>query len=281
MAIAGCGSRLSRIGETGHLNESIAFSFVETGDRLPVSQSNPVRSSRIAARCLKESKKCRERIVANKKFPRFVMSFNFSFVRGNSFTLELPESETVATAKRLIHAQYPTVLLETVKLIFRSQILADDVQFSSLGLFPNDVIIVQPRALLPKTPPVFDENPPEAAFQPPAQAPAPAPAPATPEPISPQVAQLMEMGFGQAESADALRRAGNVQAAAELLTDQAGRQQPNPAHGGYAPPAGPSVLQVLRPIAPNFPDDILMSVYQGKNGDLEAAKAELREMNGG
>jgi hypothetical protein len=209
------------------------------------------------------------------------MSFNFAFVRGNSFSLTLPDHETIATAKRLIHTQYPTVLPETVRLIHRARILGDDLTFSSLGLGATDVIIVQPRSMLPQTLPPFDPNPPEISL----------PSQTTSAPsakIAPEIEEMMQMGFGRAACEAALKRArGRVDRAVEYLLNPPAEPQPEPPRrspdssgGGGMHGLNFEAITRLRAIAPGLDlEDIVHIVMQA--GDPERAEAMLREMVGG
>jgi hypothetical protein len=203
------------------------------------------------------------------------MSVNFAIVRGNSFTLDLPGDETIASAKHLIHAQYPAVLPETVKLIFRAQILGDDVTFSSLGLAATDVILVQPRSMLPKTLPPFDPNPPDITTvtdSPPARA-------------APEIEQMMQMGFERPACEAALKRArGRVDRAIEYLLNPPPEPEPEPVrqpdYAGVLQGLNPEAIGRLRAIAPELEiEDIIHVLVQ--SGDFDTAAATLREIAGG
>jgi hypothetical protein len=204
------------------------------------------------------------------------MPFSFLFVRGSPFTLELPDEETVGTAKRLIHSQYPTVIPDTLKLIFRSQILTDDQTFSSLNLSATDVILVQPRSMVPQSLPPFDPNPPPISLP-----------TDTPPVLSPEVEQLMQMGFEKDDCVAALERArGKVERAIEYLLQGMSGPQPEPEPPQRDADFGSmfrhvGAVEQLRPLAPELDFESILEVLHQTNGDVEAAAAILREMNRG
>jgi hypothetical protein len=210
-----------------------------------------------------------------------LMSWSCSFVNGNVFTLDLPGEQTIADAKRLIHQQFPEVDLQVLKLIFRSRILPDTLPLSEVGLFKGDVIIVQPRSMIPRTLPPFDPNPPVIQIPP----------EILKAPVSPDVEKLMAMGFPEAECIAALERCnGRVERAVERLLNPP-EEQPPQQQMQRAIPQIPdlsgdgmgivSAIQRLHGLAPEMPIEMIFEIY-GQSGNNEQAAANvIREMVGG
>jgi hypothetical protein len=156
------------------------------------------------------------------------MPFNFRFVSGKVFTLDIDGSQQVLDVKRLIHEQFPEVLVDVVKLIHRATVLDDSSILRNSNIGPNDYIVVQPRSFRPRTLPPFDRS-----------LPPPIPAGGTgPEPPTGQLIELLanaplipdtpenterlhvfvDMGFTRLQGETALFRAcGNMERAADML----------------------------------------------------------------
>jgi hypothetical protein len=159
------------------------------------------------------------------------MSYNFRFVSGRVFSLELPQSTTILAIKQLIHDQFPDVPVDVVKLIYRSSILPDPLPIGEASISPNEYIVVQPLSFRPKDLPPFDDD-----LPPPTPAAVDSPPPVNTQlmeilagaPLIPPTARnaralqnLLDMGFADDQAQAALfRNLGNVERAADALLNQ-------------------------------------------------------------
>jgi hypothetical protein len=156
------------------------------------------------------------------------MPFNFRFVSGKVFTLDIDGSQQVSDVKRLIHEQFPEVLVDVVKLIHRATVLDDSFVLQNSNIGPNDYIVVQPRSFRPRVLPPFDRvlpcpipaggTKPEPPIGHLTEVLASAPLiPDTPENAK-RLQALMDMGFTRLQGETALFRAcGNMDLAADFL----------------------------------------------------------------
>jgi hypothetical protein len=133
------------------------------------------------------------------------MLYNFRFVSGRVFTLDLPDGSTIADVKLLIQQQFPEVDPCVVKLVHRSSVLANSAVLKGSSITAADYIVVQPLSFRARAP--GDDA-----------ADLPIGAPLVPAAPDPSVEALVGMGFDAEQSRRALAaKRGNAQKAVDLL----------------------------------------------------------------
>jgi hypothetical protein len=199
------------------------------------------------------------------------MPYNFRFVGGKVFSLDVAPDATVGEVKLKIAEQFPELSIDVdiLKLIHHSAILADGARLDGANVAPSEYIVVQPRSMRPRNPPPFaaDLPPPIPGGKtaperpPPRVLPTLAAAPLvadTPE-NNAVVQGLRDMGFTQVLAETALFRAhGNIERAADLLVRGGVEPLADPANRHRALLAGdPAALEfVLRDALQHLPPDV-------------------------
>jgi hypothetical protein len=141
------------------------------------------------------------------------MLYNFRFVSGGVFTLDLPDGCTIGDAKILIQGQFPEVDPCVVKLVHRSSILQNWTVLDISNITSADYIVVQPLSFRVRATDSIDLS---------------IGCPSGPDP---SVEVLVGMGFDAEQSRRALAvKRGNTEKAIELLLS--GRPIPDPKSPG-------------------------------------------------
>mmetsp|Transcript_49755 Transcript_49755/g.105964 ORF Transcript_49755/g.105964 Transcript_49755/m.105964 type:complete len:359 (-) Transcript_49755:176-1252(-) len=179
-------------------------------------------------------------------------------IKGENFKVETQPEAKVADLKQKIAEARPDFPAEAQKLIHKGNILKDDSTVESIGIKPEEFIVVMVTKAKPapaaSPAPAAESSPAPAATPSPTPAPTPSPAGGAPDAgeqaaanvvsgsgVEGAIAQLCDMGFPRAEVERCLGAAfGNPDRAVEYLMNgiPEGVMREAAGGGGQAPPPG-------------------------------------------